>query len=142
MRGAPYDLSSTTFRPFGPSVTFTALLRMSIPRNIRSRASTANLTSLADILLLHKFPFCGWERSSGLLLGHRFVEHAHDVALLNDQVIDAVDLDLSARPFAEQHAIPLLQVDRNELAGFVTATRADGYDLALRGLLLGGVGDN
>ena len=50
MRGAPYDLSSTTLRPFGPSVTFTALARISTPRNMRSRASMENLTSLADIL--------------------------------------------------------------------------------------------
>ena len=28
MRGAPYDLSSTTLRPFGPSVTFTESARM------------------------------------------------------------------------------------------------------------------
>ena len=49
MRGAPNDLSSTTLRPFGPSVTFTALLRMSTPRSILSRASTENLTSLAAI---------------------------------------------------------------------------------------------
>ena len=39
MRGAPNDLSSTTLRPFGPSVTLTALARMSTPRNMRSRAS-------------------------------------------------------------------------------------------------------
>ena len=40
MRGAPKVLSSTTLRPFGPSVTFTALARMSTPRSILSRAST------------------------------------------------------------------------------------------------------
>ena len=39
MRGAPNDLSSTTLRPFGPSVTLTALARISTPRSIRSRAS-------------------------------------------------------------------------------------------------------
>ena len=50
MRGAPNDLSSTTLRPLGPSVTLTALARMSTPRSMRSRASTPNLTSLADIL--------------------------------------------------------------------------------------------
>ena len=49
MRGAPKLLSSTTLRPFGPSVTFTALARMSTPRSILSRASTENLTSLAAI---------------------------------------------------------------------------------------------
>ena len=51
MRGAPNDLSSTTLRPLGPSVTFTALLRISTPRSILSRASTPNLTSLADIMI-------------------------------------------------------------------------------------------
>ncbi len=39
MRGAPNDFSSTTLRPLGPSVTFTALARISTPRSIRSRAS-------------------------------------------------------------------------------------------------------
>ena len=56
--------------------------------------------------------------------------------------LPAVDLDLGARPLAEQHAIANLQVDRDQLAVLVAAARADGNDLALRGLLLGGVGDN
>src|SRR5690348_2840225 len=51
IRGAPNDLSSTTLRPFGPRVTFTALARMSTPRSMRSRASTPNLTSLADMVV-------------------------------------------------------------------------------------------
>jgi hypothetical protein len=45
--GAPNDLSSTTQRPFGPSVTFTASARMSTPRSMRARASPANFTSFA-----------------------------------------------------------------------------------------------
>ena len=61
--------------------------------------------------------------------------------LLHDQEILAVDLDLGAGPFAEQHAIACLEVDRNELAGFVATTRTDGDNLALRRLLLGAVGD-
>ena len=51
MRGAPNDLSSTTLRPLGPSVTLTALARMSTPRSIRSRASPWNFTSLAAMLM-------------------------------------------------------------------------------------------
>jgi hypothetical protein len=51
----------------------------------------------------------------------------------------AINLDLSARPFAEQHAITFFDIDGNELAGLVPATRADGDDLALGRLLLGGV---
>ena len=50
MRGAPKLLSITTLRPFGPSVTLTALARISTPRSMRSRASPANLTSLAAML--------------------------------------------------------------------------------------------
>ena len=49
MRGAPNDLSSTTLRPLGPSVTRTAWARVSMPRSMLSRASTENLTSLAVI---------------------------------------------------------------------------------------------
>ena len=49
MRGAPKLLSSTTLRPFGPSVTLTASARMSTPRSMRSRASPLKRTSLAAI---------------------------------------------------------------------------------------------
>src|SRR5882724_8793933 len=45
--GAPNDLSSTTFRPRGPSVTVTASARMFTPRRIFSRASWPNFTSFA-----------------------------------------------------------------------------------------------
>src|SRR5947209_3786942 len=79
------------------------------------------------------------KRLGSLLLGGGDVEHAHDVALLHDQEIFTVDLDLGARPFAEQHAVADLEVDRDQLAGFVTAARADGGDFALRGLFLGTV---
>src|ERR1700738_4149717 len=104
MRGAPNDLSSTTLRPFGPSVTFTALLRMSTPRSILSRASTPNLTSL--LAMMCSLKCWGIRRLRGLLLGGgKIGENAHDVALLHDQQFLAVELDLGARPFAEQDAV-------------------------------------
>ena len=53
-----------------------------------------------------------------------------------------LNLDLGARPLAEQHAVADLEIDRDELAGLIAAARPDGNDLALRGLLLGGVGDD
>ena len=49
IRGAPKLFSSTTLRPFGPSVTFTALARVSTPRSILARASVEKRTSLAAI---------------------------------------------------------------------------------------------
>src|SRR6202041_2670654 len=136
MRGAPNDLSSTTLRPFGPSVTLTALARISTPRSMRSRASTPNLTSLLAMMCSLK---C-WviRRLCGLLLGGGQIgENAHDVALLHDQQFLAIELDLGAGPLAEQHAVAHLEVDRDQLAGFVAAAWTNGGDFALRGLFLG-----
>src|SRR5262249_37606078 len=129
MRGAPKLLSSTTLRPFGPSVTFTALARMSTPRNILSRASTENLTSLAAILNYSVADLSTRIEvmcSRRLALGGGFLEHAHDVGFLHDQELVAVDLHLGARPFAEQHAVADLEIDGDELAGLVAAARANG----------------
>ena len=85
-----------TLRPFGPSVTLTALLRMSTPRSMRSRASVENLTSLADM----NFQFLianevETDAASGrlLLCGDCALDDAHDVGLLHDQEILTVDLD-------------------------------------------------
>src|ERR1700733_621109 len=135
-RGAPYDLSSTTLRPLGPSVTRTALVRMSTPRNILSRASTENLTSFAAIFFSVR---CDATASGDILAGQGLFDYAHDVALFHDQVFDAVDLDLGARPFAEQHPIALFEVDRNKLAAFVAATWTDGNHLSFS---FGGIRDD
>src|SRR5450432_2048507 len=81
----------------------------------------------------------GW-RLRGLLLGGGNVgENAHDVAFLHDQQFYAVELDLGAGPLAEQHAVANLEINRDQLAGFVTAAWADRRDFALRGLFLGAV---
>src|SRR4029077_17470939 len=133
MRGGPNDFSMTTLRPLGPSVTFTALARVSTPRSMRSRASPENFTSFAAI---------GVPRMSEFrceIVGARSGDHAHDVGLLHDQEFLAVELDLGARPFAEQHAIAGFQVHRNKLAVFVTAAGAHGDDFALLRLLFVGV---
>src|SRR5712671_1685212 len=82
--------------------------------------------------------------SGGLLLGIGIglAQHPHNVALFHDEVIDTVDFDLGARPFAEQDAVADLDVDGDELAALVAAARSNGDDLALLWLLLGGVGDD
>src|SRR5208282_3652851 len=96
MRGAPYDLSRTTLRPFGPSVTLTALLRISTPRSIRSRASEEKQTSLADMIFNPWFEMRGKGASGRLFLrGACALDHAHDVGLFHDQKV-AIDLDLGA----------------------------------------------
>ena len=106
MRGAPYDLSRMTLRPFGPSVTLTALLRISTPRSIRSRASEEKRTSLADMMFNPWFEMRGKAASGRLFLrGACALDHAHDVGLFHDQKVLAVDLDLGAGPFAKQHPV-------------------------------------
>src|SRR3981081_3317294 len=80
--------------------------------------------------------------SGGLPLGLDPGQHPHDVALFHDQELDAIDLDLGARPFAEQHPVSDLDVDRDELAALVAATGPDRDHLALLRLFLGGVGND
>src|SRR5215213_994044 len=102
MRGAPKLLSSTTLRPLGPSVTLTALARMSTPRSRRSRASDENLTSLADMVGTPIVLVRARCRLGGLLLRRGLLDDAHEVGLLHDEEILAVDAHLGAGPLAEQ----------------------------------------
>jgi len=53
--GAPNERSSTTLRPLGPRVTFTALARMFTPSTMRARASPPKITSFAAMLGLQKY---------------------------------------------------------------------------------------
>ena len=53
-------------------------------------------------------------------------ENAHDVAFLHDEQLLPIDLHFGAGPLAEQHLVALLKVERNQLAGLVASTRADG----------------
>src|SRR4029434_2196499 len=131
MRGAPNDLSSTTLRPLGPSVTLTALAKMSMPRSMRSRASWENFTSFAAIV---RVPLIGFHLASGgLLFGSAAAfNHAHDVGLLHDEEILTVDFRFGAGPFAEQHDVADLEVDRDQLAVFVAAAWAHCDNFALR----------
>ena len=87
------------------------------------------------------------DRKSSVASGSLFLcfglgQHSHDVALFHDEVLDAVDLDLGARPFAKQHAVANLDVNRNELAIFVTSTGPGGDDPTLLRLFLSSVGNN
>src|SRR5208283_1842208 len=147
IRGAPKLLSSTTLRPLGPSVTFTASARMSTPRSIRWRASLPKRTSFAAmcvspfsdhwVSLRKKVPSGGLLLLMGLAL-----DDAHDVGLLHDQELLTIDLHLGAGPLAEQNAVARLHVQLLQLAAFVARAGADGDDFALHGLLFGGVGDD
>src|ERR1700730_2224667 len=74
-----------------------------------------------------------------LLAGNGLFDHAHDVALFHDQIFDPLDLDLRARPFAEQHAVANFEVDGDDFPGLIAAAWTDGDYLSLRRLLFGGI---
>ena len=65
-----------------------------------------------------------------------------DFVLAHDQVLLAVDLDLLAGVLAEEDRVACLDVERRDLAVLLDLALADGDDLALLRLLLGGVGDD
>src|SRR6516164_918908 len=132
IRGAPKLLSRTTLRPFGPKVTLTASVRVSMPCSMRSRASVPSRISLAAMIIV---------LSAGLYSGGAAFEDAHDVGFLHDHQFLAVEANLGARPFAEQHAVAGLEVERVHLAVLAPGTRPGRDDIALHRLLLGGVGN-
>src|SRR3954454_6584966 len=76
------------------------------------------------------------------LLGDRLLDDAHDVALLHDQEILAIDAHLGARPLAEEDAVAGLHLERDDLAALVAGAGTGGDDLALLGLFLRRVGDD
>src|SRR3546814_12266821 len=81
------------------------------------------------------FPYTTLFRSDDI------VDHAEDVALLHDEQILAVDLDLGPRPFAEENAVAGFHRRLNEPTVIIARTGTDGDDFAFLRLFLCGVGD-
>src|SRR5262249_57907403 len=75
----------------------------------------------------------------GLLAALQDAEH---FLLAEDHVLGAVDLDVGPAVLAEQDPVTLLDLDGDALAVLGQAAGPDGHDLALLGLLLGGVRDD
>src|SRR5947209_104252 len=125
MVGAPNFFSSTTLRPLGPSVTLTALASLSTPASRARRACSSNFRILGM-----------W----GSLLLRNGGEH---VAARQDEEVLTIDGDLGAPVLAVDDGVADADPERDHLAGLLAAAAgADGQDLALLGLLLGGVRDH
>src|SRR5688572_28077622 len=133
--GAPNERSSTTLRPLGPSVTFTASARMLSPWTILERAPSWKRTSLAGIVSSPDYEI-------DLRLGLRAFDDAHDVFLAHDEEFFALHLHGLAGILAEQDLVARLDVERDHFALVVFLTFAHGDDLALVGFLGGGVGND
>src|SRR5688500_1863776 len=74
--------------------------------------------------------------------GGTLADDAHEVGFLHDEEVLPVELDLGARPLAEQHLVADLDIDRRELSGFVASAGTNSHDLALGGLFLCRVGND
>src|SRR3954467_6172679 len=129
MVGEPNDFSITTLRPLGPSVTFTASASVLTPLRMVSRARTSNRISLAISVI-------------SVVRGGLLLDDAEGVFLAHHQVLFAFDLDLGARVFREQDAVPDLDVERTDLAALEDPAVSAGPHLAFGRLLLGGIGDD
>src|SRR5688572_10635393 len=97
--GEPHDSSMTTLRPRGPRVTLTASARVLTPRSISARARSSKRISL------------GAMGTFSLAL-----DHAEDLVLAQDEVLDAFDLDLVAGVLAEEDPVAGLHVEGADLA--------------------------
>src|ERR1700722_5873436 len=129
--GEPNFLSRTTLRPFGPSVTLTASARMFAPRSSARRALSSNTSSLAAIMCV------------GLLDAGRNAAVGYDsehVLFGDDENFFAFDFDLPTRVLRVDDTVADLHVHRQFRAVVERAAGADRQDLALLGLLFGGVG--
>src|SRR2546425_4461201 len=131
--GAPKLFSSTTLRPFGPSVALTALARVFTPRSMRARASSEKRISLAAMVLVPQ---------SILICKVQLFNDSHQVFFAHDQKFLAVDLDLGAGILAEQHLVAGLDCERVHFAVFEDLAVADRDDLALDRLFGCGVGND
>jgi hypothetical protein len=76
------------------------------------------------------------------VLRRSLLDHAHDVALLHDEQLLAVDLHLGSAPLAEQNPVALLELDGDQLAGLVACAWPDRDYLTLLRLLGSGIGDD
>src|SRR5579875_760831 len=151
MVGAPHFLSITTLRPFGPSVTFTVFARRSTPRSRAWRASALNSRIFGIAYLI---PWI-WGRADGQRLAGRpcatrprapaclLLDDSEHVAGGKHEVLLARVLHLGTAVLAVQHHVADLDIHGHALGPRIVETAgANRQNLALLGLLLGGVRDH
>src|SRR5688572_6211080 len=125
--GGPNFLSSTTLRPFGPSVILTASASASIPRLSARRASSLYSSCFAGMCV------------TDLLVGAVADHDGQNVGFAQDQQLILVELELGARVLGEQNLLALLHVGDDALTGIEDPAWPDSENLALLGLLLCGI---
>src|SRR5687767_5549347 len=135
--GAPNFLSSRAYRPLGPSVTLTASAILSTPRFSERRASSSNSSCFATVLSLPP-RFSGRAERGGMGCSS-LLDDGQDVAVLQDQKLVVIELELGAGVLLEEDLLADCDLDLLARPVVQGATRADGQDGALLRALLGGV---
>src|SRR5262249_23001990 len=69
-------------------------------------------------------------------------DHAHDVALLRDDEVLAINLDFRSGPLSEQNPIADFDIERLYLAIIAPDARPSGDDFPFHRFFLGGIGDD
>src|SRR3954468_1661349 len=133
MVGEPNFLSSTTLRPFGPMVTFTASARRSMPFLSERRAVSSKMSCLANSVSLQESVIETGDVSPSV------GDDRQDVLLADDEHVVAVELEFGAGVLGVEHLVPDLDVHRLACAVLEDLPGSGGEDRALLGLLLGGV---
>src|SRR5258705_2731311 len=121
--GEPKLFSMITFRPFGPSVTFTAFASVLTPRMMASEAFVSNLISLAAMVSAPS------------------AQNGEDVFLAQNDVLLSGQRDFVAGVLPVEDAVADFHVEWSDSTVVLDFALARRHDDALLGLLLRGVGD-
>src|SRR5207247_8977887 len=113
--GDPKFLSGMTLRPFGPSVTLTALARLFTPLRMACREASPYVICFAIM--------CSVElRQANPVLARRLrflrtdLLDCQDVLLLHDQILHAIELDFLTGVLAEAHGVACLDIVSHPVA--------------------------
>src|SRR5690606_2283874 len=148
--GAPNFFSTITLRPFGPSVTLTALASLSTPRFSAARASVSNticfaisLDNLREGSEARDIRRAQSENGIGAPMPRYYIlvfDDSQNVAFTHDEKILTVYGDFGTGILAVEHRISLTDT-HIDLLPVLHTSRADRYDGATLGLLLRGIGN-
>src|SRR6267142_5218263 len=129
--GDPNFLSSTTLRPLGPSVTFTASASWLTPRSTAWRDCSPYTICFAIVSFLLL-----------LLLRIAAFDDGQHFVFAHDEVFLAIELDLLAGILAEEDLVTGLDVQRDALAVVFGLAVSGRDDFALLGFFFGRVGND
>src|SRR5579884_4078840 len=141
--GAPNFLSSTTLRPLGPSVTFTASASLSTPVLSERRADSENSNCLATSYLQYLSILAAITGTVGSGLGGACrLDDRQDIFLAHDKQVFTVDLDLGAGILGIEHLGALAHLNGCALAVIADPSGADCQHRAALRLLFRRIGQD